>query len=99
MVSLKSMFFFFLQAEKICKKCEALDSPCRVLKFAVEFITVGSDFNKFEAIKNCSLWFLHLTRNLRRSGQDKSFQLQVHLTFFVRKLNLQSPKSTRVSWY
>ena len=53
MVSLKSIIFF-LQAEEILKKCEALDSPCRVLKFAVEFITVGSDFNKYEA-KNCSL--------------------------------------------
>ena len=48
MVSLKSIFFF-LQAEEILKKCETLDSPCRVLKFAVEFITVGSDFNKYEA--------------------------------------------------
>ena len=45
MVSLKSIFF----SEEILKKCETLDSPCRVLKFAVEFITVGSDFNKYEA--------------------------------------------------
>ena len=49
MVSLKSIIFFFLQAEEILKKCEALDSPCRVLKFAVEFITVGSGFNKYQA--------------------------------------------------
>lgn len=47
-VSLKSIVFF-LQAEEILEKCEAFDSPCRVLKFAVEFITVGSDFNKYEA--------------------------------------------------
>lgn len=41
-----------------------------------------SDFNKYEAKKNCSLWFVHLTRNFRRSGLDKSFQLQVYQTFF-----------------
>ena len=72
MVSLKSIIFF-LQAEEILKNCEALDALCRVLKFVVEFITVGSDFNKYEAKKNCSLWFVHLTRNFRRSGLDKSF--------------------------
>lgn len=80
-VSLKSIYFF-LQAEEILEKCEALDSPCRVLKFAFEFITVGSDFNKYEAKQNCSLWFVHLTSNFRRSGLDTSFQLQVYLTFF-----------------